>query len=731
MKLSADTSWFTISLNGNTDFLVYAFSGYEAVSKPYEIRVELVHWSALEPLGEYLGKEACLTIADRSGVSRPIHGLVAHMEQLHRANARTHYACTIVPRLWFLQETCNHRIFQEKSVTEIISEVLEGQGFGGESFSLKCFASYKPRTYCVQYGESDFHFISRLCEEEGIYYFHEHTADGHCLTFCDMPGGPPISGEALVRYFQGSGQEASEPVISRLSYNAGVRSTNATYREWNFEKPRLDLQVLGFGQKEPAMDPPGLVLETYRYPHLYQLRQRGQAYADVEVMRQQCHTIWIAGESDVCRLVPSHTFSLTGHARHDCNRQWFLLTVSHEGRQPGVLGHEAPDDRGLHYNASFTAIPSDVRYVPPSLHHKKRIGNKQTAIVTGPEGEEIYPDKYGRVKVQFFWDRLEQWNEKTTCWIRVSQGWAGSGYGMEALPRIGHEVIVSFLEGDPDRPIITGRVYHANNMPFYALPEHKTRTVFKSMSTPGEAQEERGYNELRIEDKKGEEEIFSHAEKDVNTHVKHDWKESILRDYHETVENYRYTLIPAEQQETQQEGGGQRGSGGAGRVTSSNGESAFAEGSGGNNGDGGDDGDAKNDNAPQQVHHIGVGPRMSEIMETDNTTIHGDFHVHYKTRWLAKASDEIHLESLIRGVIEAGADVTLKVGPSFIHITPGGIEVVGPNIDINSGGSAGDGTGAHPLLPEGAIPPLIPPAPHRGCLIFADSRQSAFCVQDG
>lgn len=210
MKPLANESWFTITLNGNSEFLVYAFSGFESVSKPYEMTVEVAHWSSKENLTDYLGKEACLIITDRSGVSRPLHGLVSHMEQLHKGNKFTHYACTIVPRFWFLQETSNHRIFQEKSVTDIITEVLQEQGFDGESFSIKCFTEYPARTYCVQYGESDFHFINRLCEEEGIFYYFEHTENSHCLCFCDMPGGPAISGDSSLRYFQGSGYAAGK-----------------------------------------------------------------------------------------------------------------------------------------------------------------------------------------------------------------------------------------------------------------------------------------------------------------------------------------------------------------------------------------------------------------------------------------------------------------------------------------------------------------------------------------
>ena len=318
-----------------------------------------------------------------------------------------------------------------------------------------------------------------------------------------------------------------------------------------------------------------------------------------------------------------------------------------------MLEHEAPDGRGLHYAARVTAIPEMTRFIPALEHPKNLILDKQTAHVTGPEGEEIYPDKYGRVKVQFHWDREGRYDEKTTCWIRVSQGWAGGKYGMLAIPRIGHEVVVSFLEGDPDRPLITGRVYRELNMPPYELPAHKTRTVFKSMSTPGTENEERGFNEFRVEDGKGREEIYVHAEKDVNVHVKNDWKEHILHDRHRTVDHFTYTLTRGETHETLKQ------------------------------------------------------PRKTELFANDNRTVHADSHTKIDGKWLGKAGTEIHLEGGLKIVLEAGAELTLKAGGSWLTINGAGVSADGAAVCLNSGGGPGDGTPADPLLPEGALP--VPP----------------------
>ena len=642
---AANASWFNFTAQSG-DFGVYAFSGFEEACKPYEFGIELVSRSANVDLTALLGTPACLSIADRSGGERLVHGLIREMEQLHTANRFTHYRCSLVPRLWFLGQIRDHRIFQNLSVVEIIQQILKEQGFTGDAASFKLCYAYEPREYCVQYGETDLHFITRLCEEEGIYFYFEHKADAHCLCFCDREGGPKIPGQSDLRFFPGSGQRSDTAVINRLALHESVNSNAAAYREWNFRKPRLDLEVRDKEEdKQAAPAPPGMLLEQYAYPHLYQLRQPGERYVKLRMLRQLTFRQWIGCSSDVARFLPSYTFSMHDHPREALNAGWWVVSVRHEGQQPGVLEHEAPDGRGLHYASRVTAIPEMTRFIPALEHPKNRIIGEQSAIVTGPEGEEIYPDEYGRVKVQFHWDREGQHNENTTCWIRVSQGWAGSKYGIMAIPRIGHEVVVSFLEGDPDRPLITGRVYHELSMPPYELPAHKMRTVFKSMSTPGKENEERGFNELRIEDKKGQEEIYLHAEKDVNIHVKNDWKEHILHDQHRTVDNFTYTLTRGETHETLKQ------------------------------------------------------PRKTELFANDNLTVHADSHTKVDGKWLGKAGVEIHLHAGEKMVLEAGTEMTLKAGGSWIKLDPSGVRMGGSRINLGGGGGPGSGSGAAPELP--------------------------------
>ena len=271
---SANSTWFTFDAGGGIEFGVYAFSGVEEMHRPFEFEIELVHESAGMDFSELMGQAACLAMADRSGGVRHVHGIIRQFEQLHTANLRTHYRCLLVPRLWYLGLVTDHRIFQDMSVVQIIELILKEQGFAGDSFSFRCFYEYAPRKYCVQFGETSLHFISRLCEEEGIAYYFEHSPQGHVLCFTDREGGPLINGENELRFHPGSGNVTDTAVINRVTLHQSVRSDSATYREWNFQKPKLDLSV-SRQQPDPllAPAPAGMNLEQYRFPHLYQLRR--------------------------------------------------------------------------------------------------------------------------------------------------------------------------------------------------------------------------------------------------------------------------------------------------------------------------------------------------------------------------------------------------------------------------------------------------------------------------
>jgi type VI secretion system secreted protein VgrG len=478
--LRADKARFSFSAPGG-NFAVYGFQGKETFNKPYEFEIELISDTANLNLNELLGAEAVLAAADQSGGIRYVHGLIRRMEQCNTAIRYTHYKCLLVPRLWFLSKISDNRIFQHMSVPEIITKLLQEQGFTPESFALILSYNYEEREYCVQYGESDLHFITRLCEEEGIYFYFEHTDRSHRLCFCDLAGGPKITGESSLRYYPGSGTRPDTAVVHKLNAYHTINSTASTYAEWNFEQAKLDLRVHDFEHEhEKAPRPRGMSLEQYHFPHLYGLRKNGGRYVQLQLLRQLTFRKRIECETKVSRFLPGYTFSVHSHPRDEVNADWLATSVEHFGRQPEVLEHEAPLERGLEYSSRVTAIPATTRYVPASEHAKNRIEGLQSAVVTGPAGEEIHCDEYGRVKVQFHWDRLGKHDEHTTCMVRVSDRWSGNQFGCIRIPRIGQEVLVEFMEGDPDRPVITGRAYNKLKMPPWRLPEQKVLSGFQS-----------------------------------------------------------------------------------------------------------------------------------------------------------------------------------------------------------------------------------------------------------
>jgi type VI secretion system secreted protein VgrG len=389
-------------------------------------------------------------------------------------------------------------------------------------------------------------------------------------------------------------------------------------------------------------------LEDYDYPGRFTDRERGKHLAKRALERHRSDFQLAEGESDQPLLVSGHFLALSDHPTGRWNDLWLLTEIVHEGKQPQVLEEsltgestQEEDDFSQGYRNTFKATPWDVFYRPALEHPKPRILGSQSAKVTGPEGEEIHCDEYGRVKVQFHWDREGQYNDKTSCWLRVSSGWAGAHYGGISIPRVGMEVLVTFLEGDPDQPLISGCLYHKTNVVPYDLPANKTLSTFKTLSSPGGG----GYNELRIEDKKGQEQIYLHAERDWDENIEHDQKIRVGNERHDTVEQNSYSEFKAEE------------------------------------------------------HHTVHADRKTEARADDHLTVGKNQHIKIGTGQFIEAGQEIHLSSGMKIVIEAGSELTLKAGGSFIKIDAEGVSVSGPLVRLNSGGSPGVGTGAAPLLP--------------------------------
>ena len=474
---------------------VVDFRAHERLSAPYEVNLNIACEDEIV-FDDVIGKEAVLTIVG-DVKDRFIHGIVSEFMQTGSKGRFFLYETRVVPSLWLLSLEQDCRIFQNKTVQDIITQVLKDGGITTDRFAFRLQGQYQPREYCVQYRETDLNFISRLLEEEGIFYFFEHGENKHVVVFADSTVAyKPIAGDPNVTFNPSEGTVPEEECIIGFACSRRIFSGKVTRRDYNFEKPALDLTA-----QEKAKEYPKL--ELYDYPGEYSDTQRGKQLAQVRLQESMTYQTAAEGNSVCPRLVPGSTFTLTDHERKDFNQEYLLVEVTNTGTQPQVLEEQAVGGSAMSYSNRFLAIPSAVIFRPRRSALQPVVEGVQTAIVVGPAGEEIYTDEHGRVKVQFHWDREGKRDEKSSCWIRVSQVWAGELWGAMHIPRIGQEVIVDFIEGDPDRPIITGRVYHGINKPPHPLPDEKTKSTIMSNTTPGG----KTHNELLMEDKQGKTQV--------------------------------------------------------------------------------------------------------------------------------------------------------------------------------------------------------------------------------
>jgi type VI secretion system secreted protein VgrG len=528
-RIRGNDARFLFEISGvKSELLVIRFDLAEGVSVPYELSVELACEDEVK-MDDALGKEGFLTLTGDGG-DRIVHGVVDRFEHTGNRGRFGLYRARVVPYLQWLSLERDCRIFQNKSVPDIVKLVFQDSKLPADRFDFRMKESYAPVEYCVQYRETDLAFVSRLLEEEGIFYFFDHSDKKHLLVIADGPVAyKEIAGESGVTYNFSQGMAPTEECVYRFAFSRQVRSGKMTRKDYNFEKPTLDL-------KKEEQAKVHEKLEVYDYPGRYVEPDRGKKLSKVQLEESMTYYETAEGESTCVRLVPGFKFSLSDHDHGEYNREYFLTKLVTRGEQPQSLQEKAGSGGGeFSYSSRFTAIPASVPFRPARVTPKPLVEGIQTARVTGPGGEEIYTDKYGRVKVKFHWDRGDDKDEKSSCWVRVSSTFAGTQYGAIFTPRIGHEVVVDFLEGDPDRPLITGSVYNADRMPPYELPGEKTKSTTKTDSSLGGG----GFNELRFEDKKGSEEVYLQGEKDWTILIKNDKGQTVGHDETLDVGNNR------------------------------------------------------------------------------------------------------------------------------------------------------------------------------------------------
>lgn len=526
-----------ISSYPDDTLMLVSFSGEEIMSAPGGFTLELAATKAI-PAKDVLLKPMGVVIDSSDGTKRYFHGLVRRFSMMGQNDDLLLYRAEIVPWIWFLGQVQDSLVFQNLSVPDIVEKVFKDHGFS--DFESRLLKSYPKREYTVQYRESCLDFVSRLLEDEGIFYFFEHDKNKHTLVLADNPSKiVACPGIGKVTMLGGAAATADADTLESMHEVDQVTTGKVTYSDFNFEKPTSQLRVDDSSKVYNK-------LEHYDYPGGYMDPDEGNRYIGLKLEELESTRRMAFGTGSCRAFTAGKKFALVEHSQKEMNIDWTLLRVSHAGKNGDYRSSSGSSVES--YTNSFVAMPHSVIFRPAEVTRRPIVHGTQTAIVVGPSGEEIYTDKYGRVKVQFHWDRTGKKDENSSMWVRVATPWAGKTFGMIAIPRIGCEVVVDFLEGDPDRPLIVGMVYNADYMPPWELPANQTQLGILTRSTKqgGAA----NANALRFEDKKGSEQVWLHAEKNQDIEVENDETHWVGHDRKKTIDNDETTLVKGMRTET-------------------------------------------------------------------------------------------------------------------------------------------------------------------------------------
>lgn len=655
---------FNVAGLANNELLVNSFNGQEEISRLFEFSLDLVSDNNSIKAEDVVGKNVTFstTLADDS--PRYFNGFINRFSAGDEdENGRRNYSAEVVPWMWFLTQTADCRIFQNQTVPQIIEQIFQDLGFSDfETSEIK--GQHKEWEYCVQYRETDFNFVSRLMEQEGIFYYFKHEEQKHILVLGDQKNAYKDCIENEVNYPGDWGSRPIEDYITSWEHRYEFHSGKWAQTDFNFKTPSTPLM----SQTNTKTNLPNIKnFEVYDYPGDYIEKGVGDAETRLRIEEEEVRHNVVEASSLCKTFTPGGKFKIKEHrAKTEEGKTFVITSVQHTASQ--TMPYETGAAGGDEYTNSFTAIPDSVVYRPARITPKPLVSGVQTAIVVGPDGEEIYPDEFGRVKVQFHWDREGQRDENSSCWIRVSQIHAGKGFGTIDLPRIGEEVIVDFLEGDPDRPIIIGRVYHAENMPPFGLPDSKTVRGAKSKTYKGG-----GYNEFVMDDTPGNEMVREHAQFNKDTTVENDQTLTVHNNRTSTIDVDDTESIGSNQ--TIKIGSNQTENIGANRdvVISSN--------------------DTLSVGSKQTVSVS--ADRALNVSANNAVSVGASQSVEVSADHTLSAGSNITVESGANTDISAGANITvtaagtikLTAGGSTIELGAGGIKITtGALIDMHAGG---------------------------------------------
>src|SRR5258706_13228009 len=599
----------------------------EYLGRMFQMEVDVFSADAFK-FSDIVGQNATIRLEQQDGNMRYFNGFVTRIMHTGGSERVAHYRITLSPWLWFLTRTSDCRIFQKMKVPDIIMQVFREKGFTDFS-DENLHGDYAEREYCVQYRETDFNFVSRLMEEEGIYYYFKYEDGKHTMMLCDSSAShQAYPGYETIPYFPPEDGDRNEDYIWDWQMEQEVEPGKYSVTDYHFQTPGTDLSNTSTMTREHAT--PDFEMFDYQ-PGRYTESGDAETVSKIRLDEYQAFHELIRGEGDARGMSCGCTFMIEGVSDSEEKKEDLVTSVVHE-LESDEYNSSGDDSNAPTYECTFTAILGSQQFRPKRITPKPVISGPQTAFVTGPSGEEIHVDEYGRVKVQFHWDRAGAGDDSSSCWIRVGQILAGKKWGLAFWPRVGQEVIVRFLVVDPDQPLIIGTVYNADNMPPYKLPDNKTQSGIKTDSSKGSG----GNNELRFEDKKGDEKIFMHAEKDQHVRVKNDWVEYIGNDQHLHIKRDHIVKIERDEQQA---------------ITR------------------------------DQIEQIGrdhkliiAGDQSIEIKKSHSMTVTEDVAEVFKANHHEETTGDLflHAENIC---IEGKTNITIKVGDSYIAIEKDGIKI--------------------------------------------------------
>jgi len=656
----------------------------EEVSRLFEFQVVAVTEDVSVSADDLLGTNAAVSVEVAEGSKRWFHGVVASFGIEGADGRKISYRLTLRPWLWLLTRRANLRIFQEMTAPDIIKEIF---GEYTSTFVDELSATYAKRTYCVQYRETDFNFVCRLMEEEGIFFFFRHTEDKHELVLADASSShQPLEGFANIPFDDDPKQIVGAAVVSQWRMRHEIQTGKVTLRDYDFLAPATDLTSTTAASSRSHAENDR---EVYDYPGLHAVKADGNARAVVRLGAAESAFARFSGSGNTPGLSAGAKFTFEQHPRDDQNTDYVVLYTRIEMR---LAGYEAGAGGETQFQCNFVVQPYAEPFRPARITRKPAVAGPQTAVVVGDgDAGDIYTDVHARVKVQFHWDRIGAKDANSSCWVRVASPWAGNGWGMISLPRLGQEVVIDFLEGDPDQPLITGRVYNGAQLPPYELPANATVSTVKSRSKLGEAAD---FNEIRFEDKAGEEYVLLHAQKDrlefvegtLKSHIgigdgEGDEHRTVKKDRKEKIEGeYHLTVVKEVRQKFKDK-----------LSMEVVGSMLF-----------------KTDDIWSLKAASDITAESGAAISMKST---GDLHLKIGANIGADAAQNVHIKGGMNIVIEGGIQVSIKAGGSSIVLGPDGVSITGAMVKINSGGSPGSGSGASPVAPTAPEAPAEPDLP--------------------